>query len=287
MTLTPISLEADSILERQFTLPPLPELALKLIETLSNDLTTAKEVADLIGADPGLAAEVLKVVNSAYYGLALEIRDIKTAVAYLGLAQINRIVMVSSVMQALAPGEAKARRSFWYHSYYTALVAKRIAYRFDKAPESEELYAAGLLHDVGKLVYVKLFPEHYRDLAAHAASQGQFLCDAERELEQPSHLAFGTLLCDQWRLPASIRHACEAHELGQLRDGECVHPVQQVTAVANLLVHLNDSALKRAVNEEIRIQVQAALKCSEEEFLLLMGEVYDLAQDVGRFLERL
>jgi HD-like signal output (HDOD) protein len=287
MTLTQIDLDPETLLERQFTLPALPELAVKLLRTLSNDLTTAGEVARLIGADPGLAAEVLKVVNSAYYGLALEVRDIKTAVAYLGLAQIHRVVMVSSVVQALAPAEARDRQSFWFHSFYTALVAKRIAGHFDDAPEQEELYAAGLLHDVGKLVYVKLFPEHFREITTRATSQGQFMCDAERELGQPSHLTLGVLLCDHWRLPASIRHACEAHELGQLRDGACVHPVQRIIAVANLLVHLNNSELNRSVNEEISIQVKETLQCSEEDFLLLMGEVYDLEQEVGRFLEQL
>ena len=187
-------------------------------------------------------------------------------------------------MQALAPAEANERRSFWFHSYYTALVSKLVARITDDAPDPDELYAAGLLHDVGKLVYLKLFPEHYRELAALAASQGWFLTDAERHLGQPSHLMFGTMLCDHWRLPGAIRHACEAHELDQLRGGQCVHPVQRVIAVANLLVHLHDSVLEAAVNEGIRVQVQKTLQCSEQDFLLLVGEVYDLEPEVRRFL---
>ena len=287
MALERIVLDPDALLGRQFTLPPLPAVAVKLLDTMASDLTTAKEVGELIGADVGLAAEVLKVVNSAYYGLAREIRDVKTAVAYLGLAKIGRIVMVSSVMQAMAPAAADERRSFWFHSYYTALVSKVVARHVNDAPEPEELYAAGLLHDVGKLVYLKLFPAHYRELTAFAASQGRFLTDAERHLGQPSHLTFGALLCENWRLPDLIRHACEAHELEQLRDGHCVQAVQQVIAVANLLVHLNDSTLDAAVNEEIRAQVQETLGCPEQDFLLIMGEVYDLEQEVARFLDRL
>ena len=286
MTPTPIALGPDT-LQRQFTLPPLPEVAAKLLDTMSSDLTTARDVGELIGADPGLAADVLKIVNSACYGLAREIRDVTTTVAYLGLAKISQIVMVSSVMQVIAPSEVAERRAFWFHSYDTALVAKRVARQVVDAPEPEELYAAGLLHDIGKMVWLKLFPEQHRELTAFAATQGRFLVDDERHFGQPSHLTFGVMLCDRWRLPTSIRHVCEAHELDQLRDGACGSPVQRVIALANLLAQLNGSTPDPAVNEEIRKQVQDTLRCSEQDFLLLMGEVYELEQEVGRFLSQL
>jgi HD-like signal output (HDOD) protein len=102
MALSQISLDPETLLGRQFSLPPLPEVAVRLLDMMSSELVTAAEVGQLVGPDPGLAAELLKVVNSAYYGLAREIRDVKTAVAYLGLAKTGRIVMVSSVRADVA-----------------------------------------------------------------------------------------------------------------------------------------------------------------------------------------
>lgn len=287
MPLTRIALDEESLLGRQFTLPPLPQVAVKVLDSIASDDASAGEIGELIGTDPALAAEVLKVVNSAYYALAREIRDVKSAVAYLGLAKINNIVMVTSVMQAMAPSDADAKKGFWFHSYYTALASKVVAKHVDDAPSLDELYAAGLLHDVGKLVYLKLFPDHYRELSDYATSNGRFLTDAERHFEQPSHLTLGTLLCDHWRLPDSIKHACEAHELEHLEGDQCAHPVQRVVAIANLLVHLHDSDLEPSLNEQITAAAQGAIGCSEQDFLVLMGEIYDLEQEVCRFLDQM
>jgi len=277
----------DSVFEQDLSLPPLPEVASKLLEHMGGDQASVQDVAKLLSTDAGLSARVLQLVNSAYYALSHTIRDIKTAVGYVGLAQVQRLVMMSSVMQALTSKSRIEQRRIWLHSYYTALAAKRVARRFDPTMDLDELYAASLLHDVGQLLYLKFFPSDFRTLVSYAESKGRFLVDAERHFERPSHLTLGAMLCEQWELPETIGQACELHELDQLQDAHDLHPIQRVTGVANMLVHLAESKHDEDLKREIQVCVQDKLGCSDEDFLIIMGEVYDLKSEVGQFLGQL
>ena len=103
----------ENVFEQEFTLPPLPEVAAKLLDLIASERSSVIEVATLISADAGLSARVLQLVNSAYYALAHSIRDVKSAVGYVGLAQVERLVMMSSVMQALTSKSAEEQRRIW------------------------------------------------------------------------------------------------------------------------------------------------------------------------------
>jgi HD-like signal output (HDOD) protein len=277
----------ESVFEQEFTLPPLPEVAAKLLEQIADDRASVIQIATLISADVGLSARVLQLVNSAYYSLARTIRDVKTAVGYVGLAQIQRLVVMSSVMQALTTKNRDEQHKIWYHSYYTALAAKCVARRFEPTLEPDELYAASLLHDIGQLVYLKFFPDDYRNMTAFAKKEGRFLVDAERHFERPSHLVLGGMLCEQWGLPDVVKQACEVHELDQLQATCDLHPIQKVTGVSNLLVHLAESQLEEDLKREVQTCIQNRLGCSDQDFLTLIGDVYNLKTEVGRFLDEL
>ena len=167
------------------------------------------------------------------------------------------------------------------------MTAKHVARRFEPTIEPDELYAASLLHDIGQLVYLKFFPNDFRELTAFAESRGRFLVDAERHFERPSHLVLGGMLCEQWELPDVIKQACEVHELEQLQETGDLHPIQMVTGVSNLFVHLADSKLEEDLKREVQCCIKNRLGCSDEEFLTVIGEVYNLKSEVGRFLEQL
>ncbi len=291
MELAPISIDEATFLRGSFHLPPLPEVMTDLMDKINSGEATAAEVSELIASDPGLVAQMLKVINSAYYGLPRQITDIKHAVAYLGFGEIHRIVLTVAVMRSLEPEDGNLFRSYWSHSFFTALVSKKVAMAFEKTMAPGEIYTAAVLHDIGKLVYQKFFPEHYGAMAQYCKKKRVFLSDAEKEFGFPSHGRFGSLLCNRWQLGENLENACENHELETLhealRAGDELPPDLKVVTISNLLTCLAEDSLNDGLKMRTAAAVQETVKITEDEFLVLMGDVYDLKSEVSRFLSDL
>ena len=285
-----IEIDENTFLREHFAVPPLPEIAARILERTAAGDATSKEISDLLVSDAALSSTVLKLVNSAYYGLPRQITAINHAVAYLGLAEINRAVLTASVLQTLQPDDRAAYREFWRHSFYTALVAKLLARRFEPTVDPDETFAAALLHDIGRLVYMIFFPDHYRAMEAEAAERGTFLMIIEREQELPSHTRFGSLLCERWNLPAGVKRACEEHEIDTFEDlaeGSDRPIAQRMVCCANMLANLASSPLDEEIKQRIASGFERIFGCSEQEFLMLMGEVYESEQQIEGFLSQL
>ena len=287
MALPPIKIDPERFLKQEFRLQPLPLVATKVIDSISKESTSGSQVADLISSDAALSAELLRRVNSASYGLAREIKDIRVAVSFLGLARLQRLAMTSYVMKAVSPASRSERERFWFHSYYTALMSKWVAKRLAGRVDPDELYAAALLHDIGKPIYLMLFPAHYREMASRVERDGRFFTEAERHFDWPSHLTVGSLVCQYWGLPDSVREACEVHELEQLQTGQALSDTQRVVCVANLLVHLGEEWLDKTVEQEVRETVQTTLDCSDEDWPDVMSHVHECKTEVQGFLEKM
>ncbi|MDH3785545.1 MAG: HDOD domain-containing protein [Acidobacteriota bacterium] len=251
----------------RFDLPPLP-------------------AGDLPAAAPNLVPRSLKIVNSAYYDLARPIGELRHAAAYLGADEMQRIGLTVAVMDRLTPDDPDAFRDFWYHAFHTALAARQIARRHMTTCDLEELHIAASLHDIGKLVYMKFFPDAYRQLQVHAGQKGLSLCEAEASLTMPSHADMGTALCRRWKLPGSVLRACLKHELEDLSGGH-LDDQQQLICLANLLSGLSTTEMTDVRKNEIREVALTTMGCSEAEFLLLMGELYEMHLKVQQLTDEL
>jgi HD-like signal output (HDOD) protein len=288
-TLPPPQLD-EGFLSDHFNLPPLPAVVSNLLEKIHCGQANAHEVAEILSADPGLVAQILKIVNSAYYSLPHRITEAKHAVAYLGLAEIERLAVAATVMKELAPANSEQFERFWFHSFYATLISKRLACEFASRIDAGELHTAVLLHDIGKLVYMKFFPDHYQELSAHCQSNGVLLIDAERALNYPSHQEFGLVLCDRWNLPETVKRACRRHEMEELERLDETHPYCEeirLICLANLLSNLARETLGPEQKNSIRKATTRALGCTDQDFLLLMGEIYELKSEVESFLRQL
>ena len=115
----PLLIDPKTFLRDHCTLPSLPRVLDDLQEAVRSEDVDMETVADLIASEPALVAQVLKVVNSAYYGLPSEIVKVRMAIAFLGLNEIYRMVLSLSVINALDIGDREHLESFWFHAYYT------------------------------------------------------------------------------------------------------------------------------------------------------------------------
>jgi HD-like signal output (HDOD) protein len=285
--LPPIEIDPKTFFRRHFGLPALPEVVSRVQDLIQSDAADIGKVTDLVKGEPALVAQILKVVNSAYYGLPREIGSVKNAIAFIGMNEIYRMVLSLSVINTLAFDQKDELAKFWYHSFYTALCSRYLARRYAPVLSPEELWCGAILHDIGKLIYLKFFPEHYNALMRYCSEQGCLFSEAERHFSLPSSAYFGSLLSEYWRLPSHVKAACETHSLKDLPGidpNTALGNFQLMICLGNLLTVLSADELTDRSRQEISTATRTALDCTEQQFLIMMGDIYDLKTEVEKFM---
>jgi len=283
--LKPIEINPKTFLREHCSLPALPEAVVSLQGMIQDEGSDSAMVAEIISGDPALITQVLAVVNSAYYSLPKTSSNVKFAVAYLGLSVIQRIVISVGVVNGMGIKEKKELKDYWYHSFYTALITKYIAKKFYRYLDPEGLWTASILHDIGKLVYIKFFPEHYRELKRFSKQNGCLFSEAEKHYNLPLSSYFGYLLCHHWRLPIEVETACEYHNLFHIsKEGS---DFQLVIALGNLLATLSEGGINESCKNRIKEVTENILELSPENFISLMADVYELRSEAEQFLRSL
>ncbi len=185
----------------------LPEAALRLEELMRQPYATLQDMAEVIEKDAGLTATVLRMVNSAYYGLSGRVGSIPLALNLLGQQALRSLVLAVSVTRVFKglPADLVDMQSFWENSTTCAAISRALARRL-QIGQGEELFLAGLLHGVGRLVFFARRPLHYRqilDKAGHGI-QAEALAERERHLFGFDHADLGAALLAAWRLPPML-----------------------------------------------------------------------------------
>lgn len=196
----------------------LPEVTLGIIELVENPNSSAQDLNGLIGRDPALSARVLKVVNSAFYGLPRQIGSINRAISLLGLNAVKNIAIAASLAKLFRGGALCDRfdaKELWSHSIAVATAAKLLA-KEARMSSGDEAFLAGLMHDIGIMVALQTD----RAKLAQVFASMQFNSDGtpamdfrfiERHEFGADHGHFGEALCEQWKFPRSLVLACGHH----------------------------------------------------------------------------
>jgi len=196
-------------------LPTLPATYQKLVECLKDPNADLEDVARIISMDPSMSARLLKVVNSAYFGLAKPVADVARAGALLGLDRIMALVLGQGIFTGgeMPQVQGFSLEALWSHSVATATAAHRIA--IDDGFDKEQVAAAflaGMLHDIGKLVLAMGMPAEY----ARVLEQTRGRPGSESEIEtlelHAAHTDVGAYLVGLWGLPNTIAEAIAFHE---------------------------------------------------------------------------
>lgn len=277
--LAPSDINAEALRDH-FSLPVLPEVLAKVQEAMRSDYVSIRSVANHLSLDASLVAEVLKIVNSAYYGLPRDIREVEVAIAYLGLREINHLVLSSSVLDHLVAEDEAVFEALKFHSILTALWSKHLARRFAPDLRLGELWAAGMLHDLGKFVYLKFYPDHFKALRRHSEENGCLFSESETALASYPSAAFGTMICEYWHLPRTVRDVCATHTLRDLQEQQqgliSIANFTRIVTVGHLLATLSNDTLTEDKKDEIAEAVKAELNLSGHEFVLLMAPSNEL-----------
>jgi HD-like signal output (HDOD) protein len=190
----------------------LPAVYLRLKELLAQPDFSMADVAMIIGQDPALTTRLLRLVNSPYFGLAAKIDTVFRAVSMLGTRQVHDLALATSVANSFAgmPTGVMDMRTFWRRSIFCGLASRELA-KAAGVQDSERLFVAGLLRDIGHLVMYQTVPEPCRESMLAAEQREQPLYLVERELIGIDYARVGGVLMRQWQLPNSLREATEFH----------------------------------------------------------------------------
>ena len=189
-------------------LPKLPQVIMSLIEACNREDTQTEELIEIISADPGLTARIMDIMASANVNIKEEIRSIETAVVYLGINNIRNLAISMAVMHVFEmPDETPEwnMNKFWYHSFATAVISKKIAEQTGDA-DPDEAFLAGLMHDIGFLLFLSVFSDKYASILAENKNE-QDIITAEKKQFRITRFEAGAWLCTQWNLNPLI---CDA-----------------------------------------------------------------------------
>jgi putative nucleotidyltransferase with HDIG domain len=192
-------------------LPSLPAVVIEVLESFEDDDADTGAIGKKIAQDQALAAKVLRVANSSFYGLQGKVVTVQDAMIVLGFANVRTLVMAAGVtgsFRAAASGGFNLR-AFWMHGILTAVCARSFA--VDAGINPDRAFTAGLLHDIGGVVLATCFPEHYRRVAEYRARHDCYPIEAERSVLGLDHAAVGGALTERWKFAPVIQQAVAGH----------------------------------------------------------------------------
>jgi putative nucleotidyltransferase with HDIG domain len=191
-------------------LASLPQTLAEVLRVTREEHSSASDLSAVILKDPSLTARVLRIVNSAYYGLGRQIGSISQAVMTIGMRQVTALALSSSVYKMTDNWKSTFdRRAFWRHSLEVAIAARMIAEKV-KWRNLEEPWVAGLLHDIGLLVLDRSYPKEFARIWT-IAQREQALEDLEIEQWNTDHARVAQFLLQQWNIPEAICSAVGNH----------------------------------------------------------------------------
>lgn len=235
----------ENLLKMVESMPAFPTSVSKVIE-LSGDINcNHKDLVKVIEHDPVMTLKVLKLVNSAYFGLSNKITSINHAVVYVGLNTVKNLAISIATIGMLPPenGAGLNMNKFLYHSIGTAALSRFLAKQVgisDKA--SSDYFVTGLLHDFGKIVFAQFIPEYYKEVLRVGHDDSQLIINAEKKIIGVDHTQVGRLLGQRWNLAPGVLEGIGLHHTNIIEvdqkdsdEKEEKTPLADVIYVANRL----------------------------------------------------
>jgi HD-like signal output (HDOD) protein len=229
-------------------LPALPQSAIKLLELSQNPDNGPPEFAKPIEADPGLTGQVLRFVNSSYFGFAREISSVKLAITLVGIRTIKNFSLWSAVFSLMPNPKCGPfdLRSLWQDSLRRALFARSFA-KLLGSKEAEEAFAGALLQDMAVPLLAKELPDEYAALLTARDGGKRRLSELERERFGWTHGEAAAEMARNWNLPREFADLVERHtnfDANTIERG--LPPLQAAVTLSSLLPASSDATWNEA-----------------------------------------
>lgn len=232
--------EVKRIIDALDSMPPLSPTVSKVIELANSPTSSPAELNRVISMDPVLTARVLKLINSAYFSLSQGVTNLTRAIVMLGVNTIKNLALSTALAGTLKGGGGKSgfdMDAFWEHSLSTAAMTRVLARESGvDAKILEEYFVAGLIHDIGKMIFEQQMPDDYKEVLEDASDSGISIIFSEQDILGASHDEAGLWLAQRWKLNSSLCEVIAKHH-------------EPLTATANphltCIVAISDSLCKQ------------------------------------------
>jgi HD-like signal output (HDOD) protein len=256
----------------------LPQSAIKLMEMAQDPENGPNEFARPLESDPGLAGQILKFVNSSYFGFSREISSVKTAISLVGIKAVNNFALWSAVFSLIPNPKCGTfeLKNLWVDSLRRGLLARGIGKQL-RLPDAEDLFTAALLQDIAVPVLAKELAKPYALLLAERQDSGQRLSILERETFGWDHAQAGGMLARLWNLPEKFAALLETHTKLETLLGQPKRELNRiVVALSALLPTVSDPAWReqQQVTTVYRELTSADAKSSLTELLTKVDAEY-------------
>jgi len=230
---------ASTLIASIKSLPTLPTVALRVMAVTADPDSSANDLMGVISPDVSLTTKILKIANSPFYGLTREISSLQHAVTVLGFKEIRNLVISTVAFESFKNLEQNGKfdiSKFWQHSFYCALAAKTIAVSLKDG--SNELFVAGLVHDIGKLAMYIAFPNEFMmQMEIMSPLKIKYTAyEAEKDVFGMTHDEVGLKLLEKWMFPESLLTAVGYHHRPLETDKKSKFPI--IIHVADILTHV-------------------------------------------------
>lgn len=218
-------------------LPTIPAVATKVMQLIESNNATAEELSKVVSADPAVAAKVIKISNSAFYGCQRKIQSLPTAIMMLGFKTLRSLVITASLKQVYQP-YGLVEKMLWEHSFGAGLAAGIIATN-TRFANDEESFLAGLFHDIGKIIMNHLDRDKFRIVMERCYNEEIPFTEAETKVYPFSHDEAGGCVIRKWNFPEALANVVTLHHTLVARDSDDFYlsHLAAVVSLADMFCH--------------------------------------------------
>lgn len=266
---------------------PLSPTVSKVLALCNKPDASPVELNRVISVDPVLTGNVLRMINSAYYGLGQKITSVVRAITMLGINTIRNLLLSTAVLSTIGGKKnfnTLDSNQFWEHSLATGVTAKLIAMQHGvPADQVESFFIAGLLHDIGKIPLNNRFPDEYKSAMDYSAQTEQALFIAEYHSLGINHPAIGKLIAKKWSLSAEISDSIQYHHAANSYTGDHKRLVFVIRLadyfINSLKIGYSGSTHLNAIEPDI-------LKYLEDNFGLTLNALASIVKNISSEVEK-
>ncbi|MBN1842033.1 MAG: HDOD domain-containing protein [Deltaproteobacteria bacterium] len=218
-------------------LPPFPSVATQALKILNDPDASADDVIPVVQYDQTITANVLKLCNSAYYGLTRKVDSLRQGLVVLGNAELKNIILASTVVKFFRhdnKGYDLAKGELWKHAVATGIMSKIVSARVMKS-EPSSLFTAGLLHDIGKVVLDGFVDRYIEQIIGLVNEDECSFLEAESKMLGINHAEVGAKIAESWNFPEDIVRAIRLHHRAEeAREDDVITPIIYLANILTL-----------------------------------------------------